>query len=89
MTHIIFFIFSMILWLIILCVDRKDIAKYLTFGALAALLAVPFELLSTWIGVWVHYSQPQVLGLSVYSILLYFPFVGFTYFLAKKWHVKE
>ena len=65
--------------------DRKNIDKYIIIGAVAVLLAVPFELMCTWMGVWVHYSEPKFLGLSLYSILLYFPFVGYAYYLAKKW----
>jgi len=84
MQHYVFLIINIAVLLVIYYVDRKNIKTHLWLGIIAFFGAIAFEIIPLLMGFWTHYSQPKIWIFSVYSFILYFPFISISYFLGKK-----
>ncbi|HIH31231.1 TPA: hypothetical protein HA235_00840 [Candidatus Woesearchaeota archaeon] len=84
MEHSIFLLINFALMGIVYYIDRENILDHIVLGILAFFGAIVFEIIPIMFGFWTHYSEPKIWLLSLYSFLLYFPFISFSYFLARK-----
>ena len=84
MEHLTFFILNLAALVVIYYIDRKNLTIHLSLGIMAFFAAIAFEIVPILGGFWVHHSTPKIGLFSVYSFLLYFPFISFSYFLANK-----
>ncbi len=82
--HLHFFLFNFIVFLAIIIADRKRYKDYIFLGLLALVLDLVFEIYPISIGIWTYYSHPIILGISLYTWLLYIPYISFCYFVANK-----
>ena len=64
--------------------DRKRIRDYILLGLLGMLLDIIFEQIPIRAGFWIYNSEPKILGLSFYMLILYVPFLAACYFLGNK-----
>jgi hypothetical protein len=85
--HLTFFIILTIPLIILYAYDRKNITRYLGIGLLALFLDLIWDPIGISIGLWYYNSQPQILGMSVYMLLLYIHYLSFCYFLGNKANV--
>lgn len=84
MEHYLFFILVSIPLTALFLYDRKNVKKYLVLGVLAILLDLLWDPFWINMGLWSYSSQPQVLGASVYMLLLYVHYMSFCYFMGNK-----
>ncbi len=80
MEHAYFFAINFAIFIAILLLDRTRWKNYIALGLLAMLLDVIFEVIPIGAGIWNYYSEPKVFGMSLYTWLLYIPYLGFCYF---------
>jgi len=66
---------------LILVFDRKNIRTYLTLGLFAIPLAAGFEEFMAFSGVFVHHLGPKLVNVAWETILLYFHYLVYSYFL--------
>jgi len=64
--------------------DRKDARDYVFLGVFGLLCAFAFENATAYAGFWTYHDVPLLPLVSVYSLLLYVPYLGFCYFLGRK-----
>jgi hypothetical protein len=84
MEHIYFLLFNFIIFLVVVWFDRRIIRDYALlcfFGLVAALI---FENITTYLGFWYYHSEPKIILISLYTWLLYMPYLGFCYFLGRR-----
>ena len=84
MEHYVFFLMNIGILLIVYYFDRKKIKDHLILGIIAFFGAIAFEILPILLGFWTHHAEPKVWIFSVFSFLLYFPFISFSYFAANR-----
>jgi len=84
MDHLVFLIINIIILLLIYYFDRKHLKDHIILGVLAFFGAIAFEIIPLLLGFWSHNSTPKIWIFSVYSFILYFPFISISYFLANK-----
>ena len=84
MDHAYFLLINLIVFLVIAFVDRKRYMHYVLLGLVGLVLAFVFENLTTYLGFWYYLSEPKALFFSIYTWLLYIPYLGFCYFAASK-----
>ncbi|MFH1182265.1 MAG: hypothetical protein V1702_04860 [Candidatus Woesearchaeota archaeon] len=82
--HYLFFIFNMLLFLLLFWKDKNHRKDYLLLSALGLVLAFIFENVTTYLGFWQYHSSPKVLFISLYTWLLYAPYLSFCYFIGNK-----
>ncbi len=82
--HLTFFIILTAPLIILYLHDRKNIKTYISLGFLAILLDLIWDPIGIYFGLWYYNSQPQILGMSVYMLLLYIHYLSFCYFLGNK-----
>lgn len=82
--HYIFFIINIIIVFIILIIDKKNIKKYIFLSLLGLIFAFIFETATTNLGFWYYYSEPKIPIISLYTWLLYIPYLSFCYFIGNK-----
>lgn len=72
-------------YIAVLWLDRKNIKKYLFLGIFALLLDILFEApYALLLGFWTYHGEPQLLGISVWTLILYIHYLGFCYFMGNK-----
>lgn len=84
MEHAYFFAVNFAVFIVILLLDRTRWKDYIALGLLAMLLDAIFEVIPIGAGIWNYYSEPNVFGMSLYTWLLYIPYLGFCYFASNK-----
>lgn len=84
MEHLYFFLINFLVFLLILIYDRKNWQNYLALGLFAMFLDVIFEIIPVAVGIWSYHSKPITFGLSMYTWLLYIPYLSFCYFSANQ-----
>jgi len=82
--HAYFIAINFVVLALLLFYDRKRIKEYLLLFAVVMPAALIFENLTTYLGFWFYHSEPKIFLLSFYTWLLYIPFIGFCYFLGKR-----
>lgn len=80
MDHVVFFLLHFLVFLFILVADRRHARDYLLVGLLALGLDLVFEILPLQFGIWSYTSAPFVAGISLYTWLLYLPYLAFCLF---------
>jgi hypothetical protein len=70
--------------IIILWKEKAHLRKYAVLGVFSIILASVWEPLGAYMGIWHYVSQPQFLGVSVLTLLMYFHWVCFSYFLGNR-----
>ncbi len=71
---------AMAVWII----DRRKIRDYLLLSFFTLLLAYVFETLSTFAGFWHYYAGPMIPLVSIYTWLMYAPYLSICYFIGNK-----
>jgi len=84
MEHFYFFLLNFFIFLIIVLVDKKKWKDYILLGLLALLFDAIFEIIPIATGIWVYNSQPKIFGMSLYTWLLYVPYLSMCYFISNK-----
>lgn len=84
MEHAYFFLLNFVVFLIIIFYDNKRWKDYVFIGLLALILDLIFEILPIAIGIWYYHSEPKILNISLYTWLLYIPYLSFCYFVSSK-----
>jgi len=82
--HTTFFLIITIPLLLILWIDRKNIKTYVGLGVFSIILDLVWDPLAMYFGLWYYNSQPQVLGISVLTLLFYVHFLAFCYFFGNR-----
>jgi ABC-type enterochelin transport system permease subunit len=82
-------LFNFIILFIVVLLDRRRLKDYVLLSALGLAFALIFENVTTFLGFWYYHSEPKILLLSLYSWLLYIPYLGFCYFIGGKLGGKE
>ena len=78
-VYINFFILALILFL-----ERKEIKNYILLGIMGLIMGLIFEEFTTYFGMWYYHTEPKLWLVSIYSWILYFPYLSFCYFASKK-----
>jgi len=84
LEHAAFFLVVTLPLILILWIERKNVKKYVYLGVFTVILAAVWEPIGAYIGLWYYVSQPQFFGVSVLTLLLYFHWVSFSYFLGNR-----
>lgn len=83
MEHYTFFIINFLLFTILMFIDRKRIKDYLWLICIGLVFAYIFESVTTYLGFWIYYSEPKIPLISLYTWLLYAPYLSFCYFIGQ------
>jgi len=86
------FVFVLVTFAILVLVAgrsiRKEPALYAILFIIGLLASVPFEYpLISW-GLWTHYPEPLIFGVSWFAVLSYVPFLGLSCWLGKNLYRK-
>lgn len=84
MEHLFFLVFNFVLFLAILYLDKERFRDYVYLAVLGLILSFVLENLTTFAGLWQYHSEPKILLISLYTWLLYVPYLGFCYFISNK-----
>jgi hypothetical protein len=84
MEHYVFFIINILLFFIILIIDRHNVRKYIYLSIITLVFAYIFETLTTYLGFWHYTSIPKIPLISLYTWLLYVPYISICYFIGRK-----
>jgi len=84
MEHIVFLALNYAILLAVVFIDRKRTREYALLGAFTLIAAFIFENATTYLGLWYYHSEPKIMFISLYSWLLYVPYISFCYFAANK-----
>lgn len=84
MEHVYFFLLNFLVFVLIVAQGRKNWKDYALLGVFAMILDLIFEIIPVAAGVWSYHSKPIIFGLSLYTWLLYVPYLGFCYFSANR-----
>ncbi len=81
MEHAVFVLLNFGILLSLLIADRGRAREYVLLGAFGLMCAFIFETVTTALGFWHHVSVPQIPLVSLYTWLLYAPYLSFSYFV--------
>ncbi len=81
MEHLYFTLFNFAVFGIVLWLDRRRARDYALLSAVGLAAAFIFENATTVLGFWQYHSGPYVPYVSVFTWLLYVPYLGFCYFI--------
>jgi hypothetical protein len=84
MEHLSFLLINYIILILIIYIDRKEWKDYLFVSLLGLALAFFFENMTTYWGFWVYNSEPKVVFISLYTWLLYAPYLSFCRFFVRR-----
>ncbi len=84
MQHYVFAIINFIILIALFVFDKKRIKDYIGLGILGMFLDLIFEQIPIKAGFWIYNSEPKILGLSFYMLVLYVPYLAVCYFLGNK-----
>ena len=82
--HLTFFLIITLPFLIIVWIDRGNAKTYLKLGIFAIVLDLIWDPIGLYFGLWYYNTWPQVLGISVYTLVLYLHYLTFCYFFGNK-----
>ena len=84
MEHYLFFLTHLMILLFVIFYDIKNYKIYVFLGLLVMLFDMIFEIIPIAYGIWTYNALPKIFGISLYTLLLYVPYLGFCYFAANK-----
>ncbi len=84
MEHAHFLLLNIAVMAVLLFVDRKRMREYVFLFAVGLISAFMFENFTTWLGFWYYHSEPMIPFVSLYTWLLYIPFLGYCYFVSNR-----
>jgi hypothetical protein len=84
MEHFEFFAIIFAIWLVVLIIDRKRIRDHALLSAIGLVAALIFENATIFLGLWIYNSEPKIVFLSLFTWLLYAPYLSFCYFIGSK-----
>lgn len=84
LPHLFFALFNFAVLLVVLLVDKKNIKNYVLLGIFGLAAAFVFETATTALGFWYYHSEPKVFVISLYTWLLYIPYLSFCYFIGSR-----
>lgn len=84
MEHVYLFLLNFLLCFLIVLLDRKKYKNYFLLWAIVLILSFIFENLTTYMGLWHYHVEPKVPFFSLYTWLLYVPYISFCYFISNK-----
>jgi len=84
MDHYVFFILNMIIFAAILIIDKKNYKDYIWLSAIGLVFAYVFETSTTYLGFWYYHSVPQIPLVSLYTWLLYVPYLSMCYYIGRR-----
>jgi len=79
-----FFVFNYVIFSILMYVDRKEWKNYFFIALIGFILAFIFENLTTMWGFWYYHSLPKVPFVSLFTLLLYVPYLSFAHFIVRR-----
>jgi hypothetical protein len=82
--HILFTLVLTVPLALILYKDRKGMRDYVCLGLLTVILASVWEPVGVYMGLWYYASSPQFFGVSVLTLILYFHWICFSYFIGNR-----
>jgi hypothetical protein len=80
MEHLYFALFNFIILGFVLWFDRRRLKDYAFLSIIGLIAALMFENVTTYFGFWIYYSEPKIGLMSLYTWLLYIPYISFCYF---------
>ncbi|MBI3036975.1 hypothetical protein HYY73_04480 [Candidatus Woesearchaeota archaeon] len=80
-AHSSFFLLNLALTAAVVVIDRRRIRDYFFLWLLGLAAAFVFETATTALGFWNYHSEPKVFLISLYTWLLYVPYLSFCYFV--------
>jgi len=84
LSHLTFFLLNLAVAFVVFYIDRKRIKSYVLLIAFGLVAAFIFETATTAAGFWQYHSQPKIFLISLYSWLLYIPYLSFCYFIGNR-----
>jgi FlaA1/EpsC-like NDP-sugar epimerase len=82
--HSLFTLIVSVPLIIILWKERADIKTYAFLGIFTVIIASIWEPMGVYMDIWHYISQPQFLGASVLTLVMYFHWICFSYFLGNR-----
>ncbi len=82
MEHLYFTLFNFVILGFVLWFDRRRLKDYALLSILGLAAALIFENFTAFLGFWYYSSEPKILLISLYTWLLYVPFLSFCCFIA-------
>ena len=84
MEHLLFLALNYIVFLVLIYIDKKDWKTYAFISLVGLFLAFIFENVTTYWGFWYYHSEPKVPFVSLYTLLLYVPYLSFSHFIVRR-----
>ena len=84
MEHVYFLLANFAILAAVVWFDRKHLRDYIILSAVGLAAAFVFENFTTYFGFWIYHSEPKILLISLYTWLLYVPYLGFCYFVGRR-----
>lgn len=84
MEHTYFLILNFAAFFLVVFLDSKKWKDYLILGIFTLVLAFIFENATAYLGFWYYNSEPMLLLISLYTWLLYVPYISFCYFVSNR-----
>lgn len=84
MEHSLFLILNLALSIGLIWYDRINVRGYVALIVVGLIAAFIFENMTISMGFWSYHSEPKLLLISLYTWLLYIPYLSFCYFLGNR-----
>jgi len=81
MDHFIFLAANLLVLVVVLYFDRKNLKNHAWLWIVGLAAALVFENITTYLGFWFYHSEPKAGLVAMYTWLLYVPYLSFTYFI--------
>ena len=81
MDYLYYALIATIILALVLYKERRYIKVYAGLGLFTMLLAFIFENIMVYLGHWTFYAEPMLLNSSLLTIVLYFHYACFCYFI--------
>lgn len=82
--HLFFTLINFAILIVVLFAERKNLKDYVFLGILGLVAAFVFETATTALGFWHYHSEPKIFIISIYTWLLYIPYLSFCYFIGNR-----
>ena len=84
MEHALYMAIITLPLIFVLWIERKSLKTYVKLGVFTIILAAIWEPIGVYTNLWIYHSHGQFLGVSVLTLLLYFHWVSFSYFIGNR-----
>jgi hypothetical protein len=84
MEEFLYFLIVTLPLILLLWVERKNLKTYLSLGIFTMVLATVWEPIGVYTDLWHYFGLYQFLGVSIFTLLAYFHWISFSYFLGNR-----